>query len=53
MTPEDYDQQINIISQQISIARTPEERKRLAKKIQKKRLQKEIAEIRLKIQQLS
>ncbi len=53
MTPQEYDQQIHIISQQISIARTPEERERLAKKIQKKRLQKEIAEIRLKIQQLS
>ncbi len=53
MTAQEYDQQIHIISQQISIARTTEERERLEKKIQKKRLQKEIAEIRLKIQQLS
>lgn len=53
MTPQEYDQEINIIAQQISIARNPEERERLEKKIQKKRLEKEIAEIRLKIQQLS
>lgn len=53
MTPQEYAQEINIISQQISIARTPEERERLEKKIKKKRLEKEIAEIRLRIQQLS
>jgi hypothetical protein len=52
MTPQQYDQEINIISQQISIARTQDERERLEKKLRKKRLQKEIAEIRLKIQRL-
>ena len=53
MTPQEYDQEINIISQQISIARTPDERERLENKLRKKRLEKEIAEIRLRIQQLS
>jgi hypothetical protein len=53
MTPQEYDQQIHIISQQISIARTSDERERLEIKLRKKRLEKEIAEIRLKIQQLS
>lgn len=53
MTPEEYDEEINIISQQVKIARTPDERERLEIKLRKKRLEKEIAEIRLKIQQLS
>ena len=53
MTPQEYDQQIHIISQQISIARSSDERERLEIKLRKKRLEKEIAEIRLKIQQLS
>jgi hypothetical protein len=53
MTPHEYDQEINIISQQIIIARTSDERERLEIKLRKKRLEKEIAEIRLKIQQLS
>jgi hypothetical protein len=53
MTPQEYAQEINIISQQIAIARSSDERERLEKKLRKKRLQKEIAEIRLKIQQLS
>ena len=53
MTPQEYDQQIHIISQQIIIARTPDERERLEIKLRKKRLEKEIAVIRLKIQQLS
>ena len=53
MTPQEYAQEINIISQQITIARTQDERERLEKKLRKKRLQKEIAEIRLRIQQLS
>ena len=53
MTPQEYDQEIYIISQQISIAKTQEERERLEKKLRKKRLEKEIAEIRLRIQQIS
>jgi hypothetical protein len=53
MTPQEYDQEINIISQQISIARSSDERERLEIKLRKKRLEKEIAEIRIKIQQLS
>ncbi len=53
MTPQEYDQEINIISQQISIARTSDEREHLENKLRKKRLEKEIAEIRLKIQQSS
>jgi hypothetical protein len=53
MTPQEYDKEINILSQQLSIAKTQEERTRIQLKINKKRLQKEIAEIRIKIQQIS
>ena len=53
MTPQEYDQQINIISQQLAIAKTEDERARFRKKLNKMRLEKEIAVIRLKIQQLS
>jgi hypothetical protein len=53
MTPQEYDQEIYIISQQISIAKTQEERERLEKRLQKKRLEKEIAEIRIRIQKLN
>ena len=53
MTPQEYQQEISIISQQIAIAKTLEERGRLERKLRKKRLEKEIAEIRLRIQQLS
>lgn len=52
MTPQEYAQEINIISQQIAIARSSDERERLEMKLRKKRLQKEIAEIRLKIEKL-
>ena len=33
MTPQEYDQEIHIVSQQITIASKPEERKKLEKKL--------------------
>lgn len=53
MTPQEFDKHISITSQELSIAKSQDERERINKKIQKLRLEKEIANIRLKIQQLS
>lgn len=52
-TTQEIDKRISIANQELSIAKSLEERERLQKKIQKLRLEKDIATIRFKIQQLS
>jgi hypothetical protein len=53
MTAEEYNQKIDIASKELAYAKTAEEKEKYSKKLQRLRLQREIALIRKRIEQLS
>jgi len=53
MTPEDYNHEIQIASQELAYSKNQDEKIKLSKKIQKLKYEREIAVIKKKIEQLS
>ena len=53
MTPEDYNHEIQIASQELAYSKNPDEKVQLTKRIQKLKYEREIAVIRKKIEQMS